>query len=70
MNEEKIEIINSGLEPIALIIGADYDKKGIQFFTPESFSQQVAYMKHPKGHKIKPHIHNMITRQVRRRNRY
>lgn len=61
---ELIETITSGLEPIALIIRAEYDEPGIKFFTPDSFSQQVAYMKHPKGYKIKAHIHNMITRQV------
>jgi len=59
-----IETIVNGLEPIALIIRANYDKPGIQFFTPGSFSQQVAYMKHPKGHKISAHVHNMMTRQV------
>ncbi len=64
MREDSIEIITHGLEPIALIIRAEYDEPGIQFFTPSSFSQQVAYMKHPKGHKIAAHVHNMITRQV------
>jgi hypothetical protein len=59
-----IENITHGLEPIALIIHADYDEPGIHFFTPASFSQQIAYMKHPLGHKIAPHVHNMITRQV------
>lgn len=61
---ELIETITHGLEPIALIIRADYDEPGINFFTPGSFSQQVAYMKHPPGHKIAAHVHNMITRQV------
>jgi mannose-6-phosphate isomerase-like protein (cupin superfamily) len=64
MSDKNIETITHGLEPIALIIRADYDKPGIQFFTPGSFSQQVAYMKHPKGHKIAAHVHNMMTRQV------
>ena len=59
-----IETITHGLEPIALIIRANYDEPGIQFFTPGSFSQQVAYMKHPQGHKIGAHHHNMISRQV------
>jgi len=59
-----IETITHGLEPIALIIRAGYNEPGIHFFTPGSFSQQIAYMKHPKGHKISPHIHNMVTRQV------
>jgi len=61
---EFIEAITHGLEPIALIIRADYDEPGINFFTPGSFSQQLAYMKHPQGHKIAAHVHNMITRQV------
>jgi len=61
---ENIETITHGLEPIALIIRADYDEPGIKFFTPGSFSQQVAYMKHPQGHRIVAHHHNMITRQV------
>jgi len=63
-NNTQIENICHGLESIALIVRADYDLPGIHFFTPGSFSQQVAHMKHPKGHKIKAHIHNMITRQV------
>jgi len=40
------------------------DEPGIQFFSPGSFSQQVAYMKHPQEHKISAHDHNMMTRQV------
>ena len=64
MSDKNIETITHGLEPIALIIRADYDEPGIQFFTPGSFSQQVAYMKHPQGHKITAHVHNMMTRQV------
>jgi len=62
--DNNVETITHGLEPIALIIRADYDEPGIQFFTPNSFSQQVACMKHRKGHKIAAHVHNMITRQV------
>jgi len=59
-----IETIVYGLEPIALIIRAEYDEPGIHFFTPANFSQQLAYMKHPQGHKIAAHVHNLITRQV------
>jgi len=58
------ETIVYGLEPIALIIRADFDKPGIHFFTPPNFSQQVACMKHPQGHKIEAHVHNLVTRQV------
>ena len=56
MQNSLIEMIVHGLEPIALIIRAEYDEPGIKFFTPGSFSQQVAYMKHPQGHKIAAHV--------------
>ncbi len=59
-----LETIVHGLEPIALILRADYDEPGIHFFTPPTFSQQIAFMHHPKGKKIAPHIHNLVIRQV------
>lgn len=64
MKDSLIESIIHGLEPIALIIRAEYDEPGIQFFTPGSFSQQVAFMRHPQGHKIAAHVHNLQLRQV------
>lgn len=59
-----LETIVHGLEAIALIIRADFDKPGIHFFTPDNFSQQLACMSHPKGKKIAPHVHNPVQRQV------
>ena len=64
MNEQPIETITCGLEPIALIIRAGHDEEGIHFFTPANFSQQVALMRHPAGHKIEAHVHNLLIRQV------
>jgi mannose-6-phosphate isomerase-like protein (cupin superfamily) len=64
MENSYIENIVHGLEPIALIIKAEFDEPGIHFFTPDSFSQQIAFMKHRKGKKIAPHVHNLVTRQV------
>jgi len=64
MKGSHIEAITAGLEPVALIIRAEYDKPGIQFFTPANFSQQVAFMRHPQGHKIAAHVHNLHLRQV------
>lgn len=49
---------------IALIIRSNYQKSGISFFTPNEFSQQVAFMKHPEGYEIKPHVHNEVQRTV------
>lgn len=48
----------------AIIIRHDYSKEGIEFFTPNDFSQQLAFMKHPKGKEIQPHLHNVVTREV------
>ncbi len=64
MSDELLENIVDGLEPIALIIRADFDAEGLHFFTPDSFSQQVAYMRHPKDKVITPHVHNLVARQV------
>ena len=42
----------------ALIVRAKFrKKKGINFFTPVDTNQQFGYMKHDKGHLIKPHKH-------------
>jgi hypothetical protein len=49
---------------MGLIIRADFSHEGIEFFTPEKFSQQLAYMKRSAGYKIAPHIHNQVRREV------
>lgn len=64
MSDLQMETIVDGLEPIALILRADFDAAGLHFFTPDSFSQQVAYMRHPKDKVIEPHVHNLVARQV------
>ena len=48
----------------AIVIRAQYQKDGIEFFTPHNFSQQLAYMKRSKGYSIEPHIHNIVRREV------
>jgi hypothetical protein len=59
-----IERIESGSSLIAIIIRSGYRKEGIEFFTPNDFSQQLAYMNRPKGYRIEPHLHNKIKREV------
>jgi mannose-6-phosphate isomerase-like protein (cupin superfamily) len=49
---------------LAMILRASYKKEGIHFFTPDSFSQQLGYMKRPVGHVIEPHDHNPVERTV------
>ena len=48
----------------AIIIPAEFEKDGIEFFTPNDYSQQLAYMKRPRGYKIQPHTHKSIQREV------
>ncbi|GAB6282470.1 MAG: hypothetical protein STSR0008_12160 [Ignavibacterium sp.] len=49
---------------IGLIIRSEFHKNGIEFFTPDSFSQQLGYMNRPAGYQIAPHVHNPVTREV------
>ena len=49
---------------LAIIISSNFEAEGVKFFTPNNFSQQLGYMKRPKGYSIKPHIHNDIPRKV------
>lgn len=51
---------------LALIIPHNFSQPGVNFFTPETFSQQLAYMEHPKGHTIKAHTHTPMRREVTR----
>jgi len=59
-----IREIKQGDQLLALIIPAKFDKLGISFFTPDSSSQQIAYMRHPHGKVIVPHVHNPVARMV------
>ena len=59
-----IEEIRHNQILLAIIIRANYNESGIHFFTPNEFSQQLAFMKHPQGKKIQPHVHNPVPREV------
>lgn len=48
----------------AIVVRANHHKEGIDFFTPNDFSQQLAYMNRPAGYTIQPHIHNKVQREV------
>ncbi len=49
---------------LALILRSSFSRPGIHFLTPDTFSQQLGYMKHPVGHVIAPHDHNPIPRVI------
>jgi mannose-6-phosphate isomerase-like protein (cupin superfamily) len=59
-----IERIENDGELLALIIRTSFSRPGIHFFTPDDFSQQLAYMQHPAGKVIDPHVHNPVPREV------
>ena len=60
-----ITFIQQGTRLLAVIISHSYDKQGVSFFTPNELSQQLAYMRHPSGHLIDPHVHNPVHREVK-----
>lgn len=59
-----LSVIKNNNRILAILIGKDFEKQGIEFFTPDDFSQQLAYMNRPKGYIIPPHVHNIIPREV------
>lgn len=65
MNQNHIEQIFDDYRMIAIIIYSEYQKEGIEFLTPNNFSQQLAYMKRPEGYKIQAHVHKPVSRNVK-----
>ena len=60
-----IERIEAEGKPIAIIVRNDFNRPGVNFFSPFEFSQQLGILVHPPGHEVKPHVHNVIARDVR-----
>ncbi len=59
-----IEHITHADRTLAVLLNANYRQEGIQFFTPNDFSQQLGYMNRPQGYVIPPHVHNPVAREV------
>jgi hypothetical protein len=53
-----------GDELLALVIRREFRSSGIEFFTPDTFSQQIGYMNRPDNYVIAPHTHNSVTRTI------
>ena len=49
---------------LAVLLRTDHHAEGIEFFTPDDFSQQLGYMNRPQGYVIPPHVHNPVAREV------
>jgi mannose-6-phosphate isomerase-like protein (cupin superfamily) len=59
-----VEEIIHHKELLAIIVRDNFEKQGVTFFTTNELSQQLAFMKHPKGKIIEPHSHNPVPREV------
>lgn len=59
-----IETIKHNDTVLSVIIRANYKSDGIEFFTPQDYSQQLGYMNRKKGYAIPPHRHNLVERKV------
>lgn len=59
-----VEKITSNNKVFSIIISHRFREKGIHFFTENEFTQQLAYMRHPAGKVIQPHLHNPVLREV------
>jgi hypothetical protein len=64
IGDKMIEKIEHEGKQLALIVRHHYSGRGIQFFTPNTYSQQLGYMNRPAGYVIAPHVHNPVKREV------
>jgi hypothetical protein len=59
-----VEYVRNLDQTIGVILRCTHRANGIEFFTPDMFSQQLAYMNRPQGYVIPPHVHNPVKRDV------
>ena len=59
-----VEYIKQNNKILSIIIRTKFQKDGIEFFTPDSFSQQLAYMKRDFNYSIDPHVHKIVKRDI------
>lgn len=62
--DKNLSVYKDGNEILAIVVKRSFSKEGIEFFTPDDYSQQLAYMQHKKGKVIRPHVHNPVKREV------
>lgn len=59
-----IEIVKVDHQVAAIIVRSHFNPDGIQFVTPDEYSQQLGYMRRPAGYVIQPHIHLQVERRA------
>lgn len=60
----ELQLIKKKDKLLAILIKNNYKCEGVDFLTPNEYSQQLAYMHHPTGKVIDAHIHNLVHRNV------
>lgn len=64
MDAPALQQISHQGQTLAIILRASYDAAGLKFLTPDSYPMQVAYMKHPAGHRVQAHKHNPVEHRI------
>lgn len=64
MNSPFLERIEHDGQLLALILRRHFRAEGTHFVTPDDFTQQLGYIRHPRGHTIAPHLHTTAARSV------
>lgn len=59
-----LEVVSIGGRFCAMVLRHDFRSDGIEFFTKDSDTLQLGYMRREKGYEIRPHIHRSVPRQV------
>jgi len=59
-----VETVTIDNQVAAIIVRSEFRPEGIQFVTPDDFSQQLGYMTRPAGYRIQPHIHLQVERKA------
>jgi len=59
-----LEHLTHNEQLLAILIHGNFREDGIKFFTPDDYSQQLAYMNRAAGYVIPPHVHNPVRREV------
>jgi len=59
-----VEFFGSMERPTAIVIRASAVVSGIEFFSPEDYSQQIGLMTRPAGYIVPAHIHNEVERTI------
>ncbi len=59
-----VEFFGNPLRPSAIVIRESETANGIEFYSPEDYSQQLGLMRRPVGYVVPAHVHNEVSRTI------